>query len=468
LDEAAACYQMAIALKPDFAEAYNNLGKVHEDRGQLEQAIACYRRAVALKPASARIHSNLVYALHFDPASSPESIYVEHRQWNEVHAKQFAAMRQAHSNDPSPDRPLRVGYVSADFYQHSVGRFLLPLLGAHDREQFKTFCYASQLQDDAYTERLRRHAVVWRNVFGLDDQQLADLIRSDRIDILVDLSMHMAGNRLLVFARKPAPVQVTYLAYCSTTGLDMIDYRLTARDLDPPGLNDRYYSEQSVRLPETYWCYDPGIVTPAVNALPAISRGKITFGSLNSFCKVTPATLDLWSRLLIATAGSRLLLHCHPGSHRTWVREFLHERGIVPDRVTFADFVPLTQYFEQYGDIDIALDPFPYCGGTTTCDALWMGVPVISLVGHAAVSRSGLALLSSVGLAELAAKTPEEYLRTAAQLAADVSRLKELRESLRQRMRNSPLMDAPRFARHVEAAYRMMWRRWCANPRPSQ
>ena len=256
------------------------------------------------------------------------------------------------------------------------------------------------------TDRCRAHADVWRDVLGLSDEQVADTIRQDRIDILVDLTMHMANNRLLVFARKPAPVQVTYLAYCGTTGLGTMDYRLTDPYLDPPGQDERFYCEQSVRLPETYWCYRPPIETPPVNALPALEAGHVSFGCLNNFCKVTPPALAAWSRLLQAVPGSRLLLHAHAGSHRDRVRGFLAEQGISAERLAFVDFLPTAEYFGVYQRIDVALDPFPYGGGTTTCDALWMGVPVVSLAGQTAVGRGGVSILSNLGLPELVACDP--------------------------------------------------------------
>jgi predicted O-linked N-acetylglucosamine transferase (SPINDLY family) len=274
--------------------------------------------------------------------------------------------------------------------------------------------------------------------------------------------MHAADNRLLVFARKPAPVQVTYLAYCGTTGLSAMDYRLTDPYFDPPGQNERFYSEQSVRLPETYWCYRPPIETPPVNALPALEEGYVCFGSLNNFCKVTPPTLAAWSRILQAVPGSRLLLHARAGSHRDRVRAFLAEQGISTARLEFVDFLPESEYFEIYQRIDVALDPFPYGGGTTTCDALWMGVPVVSLAGQTAVGRGGVSILSNIGLPELAAHDSEHYVRIAEALANNLPGLAGLRTMLHDRMRSSPLTDAPRFARNIEAAYREMWRRWCA------
>jgi len=266
---------------------------------------------------------------------------------------------------------------------------------------------------------------------------------------------------LLVFARKPAPVQVTYLAYCGTTGLGAMDYRLTDPYLDPPGTDLGCYCEQSIRLPETYWCYRPIAETPEVSPLPRLEEGAVTFGSLNNFCKVSPPALAAWSGLLQAVPGSRLVLHAHPGSHRDRVREIVAQEGVSPERVTFMQAVPLGEYYRAYQRIDVALDPFPYGGGTTTCDALWMGVPVVSLAGQTGVGRGGLSILSNIGLPELVARDVDQYIRIAAELANDPARLAELRATLRDRMQSSPLMDAPRFARNVEAAYRQMWRRWC-------
>jgi predicted O-linked N-acetylglucosamine transferase (SPINDLY family) len=297
---------------------------------------------------------------------------------------------------------------------------------------------------------------------GLSDTEAADLIRQDRIDVLVDLTMHMAQNRLLIFARKPAPVQVTYLAYCSTTGLETIDYRLSDPYLDPLGQDESCYSEQTLRLPQTYWCYQMDLPIPEAGPLPAAAAGHITFGCLNNFCKVSEPALAVWTRLLRAMPNSQLLLHAHEGSHRQRLQQRMEREGIESSRVRFVGFKPAEEYFDLYRQIDIALDTFPYGGGTTTCDALWMGVPVVSLVGKTAVGRGGLSILSNVGLPELAARSEDEYVRIASDLASDLPRLSDLRSTLRQRMGQSPLMDAPRFARNMEAAYRQMWRGWCA------
>jgi predicted O-linked N-acetylglucosamine transferase (SPINDLY family) len=465
LDEAAACYRRVLEIRPDYAEAHSNLGSVCKDQGKLEEAIACYRRAVELKPDRAELHSNLLYALMFSPGYDRQALYAEHRRWGQDHARPLAKAMPPHANDRSAARRLRIGYVSPDIRLHPVGRFLLPLLESHDHEGFEIFCYASVQPADAVTERCRAHADVWRDVSSLSDEELARAVRRDKIDILVDLTMHMAKNRLLVFARKPAPVQATYLAYCGTTGLSAMDYRLTDPHLDPPGENERFYCEQSVRLPETYWCYRPTIATPPIVAPPALAAGHVTFGSLNNFCKVTPPVLAAWGRLLQAVPAARLLLHARAGSHRDRVWGFFSEQGISADRVEFVDIKPMTEYFGTYQRIDVALDPFPFGGGTTTCDALWMGVPVVSLVGQTAVGRGGLSILTNVGLPELAARSPEQYVQIAAELAGDLSRLSDLRATLRERMQSSPLMNSARFARHVEAAYRQMWRQWCMKER---
>jgi predicted O-linked N-acetylglucosamine transferase (SPINDLY family) len=460
-EEAAAVLRRALECKPDCAEAHNNLGNVWKDQGNLDEAVACYRRAAQARPDFATALSNLINTLYYCPAYDAAAIYEEQRRWNRRYAQPLAKFIRPHDNDRSPDRRLRVGYVSPDFRRHPVGRFMLPLLESHDHAGFEIFCYASPQVPDAITARCRAAADVWRPMLGRSDEEVAETVRQDRIDILVDLTMHLANHRLLVFARKPAPVQVTYLAYCGTTGLETIDYRLTDPYLDPPGGDERFYSEESFRLPETYWCYRPEEEAPPEGLLPALAAGHVTFGCLNNFCKVTEPTLAAWSRLLQALPRSRLLLHTHAGSHRDRVREYLLGQGIAPERLTLVELLPAVKYLRIYRQIDVALDPFPYGGGTTTCDALWMGVPVVSLAGPMAVGRGGLSILSNLGLAELVARDDQQYVRIAAELAGDLPRLEGLRATLRARMRGSPLMDAPRFAGNVENAYRSMWRRWC-------
>jgi predicted O-linked N-acetylglucosamine transferase (SPINDLY family) len=299
-------------------------------------------------------------------------------------------------------------------------------------------------------------------MWGVSDARLAEMIREDRVDILVDLAMHTADNRLPAFARRPAPVQVTWLAYPGSTGLPSIGYRLTDVHMDPPGERTAWSAEEPVRLPDCWCCYDPMGASPEINALPASAANGVTFGALNSFPKINHRVLELWARVLHAVKGSRILMLCPEGSARERVQAFFGAREISAQRVELGGRLPRWEYLRLYQRIDIGLDPFPCNGMTTTCDALWMGVPVLTLPGEMPVSRAGLSLLSTVGLADLAASSEEDYVRIAAELAENLPRLAELRATLRARMQASPLMDAPRFARNVEAAYRQMWERWCS------
>ncbi len=457
LDKAAASYREAIRLKPEYPEVHINLGNALMETGRLDEAIDSYRHGIRLKPDFADVHSNLIFALHYHPGYDAEMIRAELRRWNERHAGRLRKSVQPHGNSRDPRRRLRVGYVSPDFREHAVGRNLLPLFREHDHKQLEVFCYSHTLREDALTKEFQQHANEWRNIAGLSDSQAVDQIRKDRIDILVDLALHSANNRLLIFAHKPAPLQATYLGYCSSTGLETIDYRLSDPYMDPPDSDQSQYSEQTIRLPETYWCYAPGGPTPEPSPPPVETTGHITFGCLNNFAKVPPA-LDLWAEILQRVPASRLIVHSPPGAHLDVIRERFAGKGISSDRLEFPPRQSWAEYVQTYGRIDIGLDPFPWGGGITTCDALWMGVPVVSLVGRTAVGRGGASILSNVGVPELIAHTPQEYVQIATNLSKDLPRLAELRRTLRSRMQASPLMDAPRFARNIEAAYRRMWR----------
>lgn len=461
--EAIICYQRVLQLEPDNAGAHNNLGNALKDQGRLEEALASYQKALELKPDYADAHSNLLYTLIFCPGYDAAAIYEEHRRWNDRHAAPLTQQIRPHANDRTAGRRLRVGYVSPNFRDQAEAFFTVPLLAAHDHQHFEIFCYSAVASPDAITPRLRGCADVWRDIAGMTDEQAAELIRSDAIDVLVDLTMHMGPrNHLLVFARKPAPVQICWLAYQGTTGLATMDYRLTDRHVDPIGLDDDFYSEKSIRLADAFWCYDPLATGPDVGPLPALSRKQITFGSFNNFCKVNAKVLELWARVLRAVDGSRLLLLAAEGPHRQRSLDLLEKAGVGPERVVFAGKQPRPRYLELYHQIDIGLDTFPYNGQTTTLDAFWLGVPVITIVGRTAVARSGASLLRNVGLPELVADAPDQFVRIAVELASDLPRLGHLRATLRERLRNSPLMDAPRFARSVEAAYRSAWERWRA------
>ncbi len=462
-DAAFDCFQKALSISPDNYHAHFNIGNVLQGWGRIHEAIPHFREAIRLKSDFLLGHQCLLLALHCDSSAEPRDIYVEHLRFQKVFEQPLLSQHKPHTNKPDPSRKLKIGYVSPDFRTHPVGQYMLPLLANHDSQQFETYCYdARPALDDAVAAQLRACVHRWRGIQNLSDSQAAELIRKDQIDILVDLSLHMNNNRLLLFAHKPAPVAVTYLAYPSTSGLTSIDYRLTDSYLDPgeePG--ERYYSEQSIALPCCYWCYRPPQDVPEIKALPALGEGFVNFGCLNNFAKVTPESLLLWARLLERVAGSRLLLLSWEGNHRKDVQSFFASRGIDPSRVRFASRLPQREYFALYHQIDIALDPIPYPGHTTSLDGLYMGVPSITLSGKTAVSRGGASILNHLELSELIAHSEEEYLTIAASLAGDLPRLAHLRQSLRQKMRESPIMNEKLFTASVEAAFRQMWRNWC-------
>jgi protein O-GlcNAc transferase len=462
LDDAVAAYGQAIRLRPDYAAAHNNLGNALKDKGQLDEAIAAYGQAIALEPDNPQVHSSLIFTIYFHPEYNARAIAEEHRRWGQRHAEPLKRFVRRHDNDRDPERRLRVGYVSPDFKEHCQALFMTPLLAAHNSRHVKIICYSDVVRGDARTSQLQRYAAQWRNIVGRSDQDVADLIREDRIDVLVDLTMHMARNRLLVFARKPAPVLVCWLAFPGSTGVETIDYRLSDPYIDPPGIDESVYSERTMRLPDTFWCYEPldGREIP-VNPLPALDTGTITFGCLNNFCKINDGILDLWAQVLRQVENSRLLLLAPAGSHRQWTVDRLSKEGIDPRRIEFVARMPRREYLKQYHLIDVGLDSFPSNGHTTSLDSLWMGVPVVTLVGQHPVSRAGWCQLSNLGLTELAAHHARDFVRIATDLANDLPRLAQLRSTLRQRMQNSPLMDARRFARNIETAYRLMWRNWC-------
>jgi protein O-GlcNAc transferase len=464
LDSAISVCESTLARRPDFRDLYITLGCSYRDAGRTDDAIACYQRALAEQP-DPRIHSELLMMFHFHPAYGRRRLFEEHAKWNDTYAGPLISSWRPHANSPIADRPLRIGYVAWHLGNHPLGRLLVPLFANHNRERFEVYCYCEVRDQDAVGDALYHDASVWRTIRGLSDEAVAELVREDRIDILVDLNMHTLGNRLLMFARKPAPVQVTYLAYPSTTGLAAMDYRISDPYLDPPGTDESVYAEKTVRLPNSFWCYPPPPEAPPVNPLPALTKGHIQFGCLNSFAKVNAAVLELWCKLLARVPNSTLLLHCPSEASQLQVLKFFERGGVAPTRIHFSRRMELNEYFARYHEIDIALDPFPYCGGTTTCDALWMGVPVVSLTGDRAVARGGLSILSSIGLSELAVGNSDDYVSTAAALASDFSKLGSLRASLRERMRASPLMLAADYARHLEAAYREIWRARCCGER---
>jgi len=454
--------QEALRLRPDYAEAHHSLANAFKSQGRHEEALAHYREALRLKPDYPEAHSALLFTLCYPAALPPEQLFAEHAAFGAAHC--FPAL--PHDNDPEPGRTLRIGYCSADFRDHAVARFIEPVLRHHDRGRFVVTCYSNVSVPDATSTRLTGLADRFVNLAGMPDHEAAALIRRDRIDILVDLSGHTAGNRLTLFARKPAPIQVTWLGYPQTTGLEAMDYRFTDAVSDPPGASERFHSERLLRLPAGFSCFAPPAEAPPVGALPALSRGAVSFGSFNNPAKITPETVALWAGALRLVPGSRMLVKGYaladPGSRARLLGLFAAQ-GIEAGRLELrGNTAGYQEHLQLYGAVDIALDSFPYNGTTTTCEALWMGVPVVTLAGGSHRSRVGASLLHRVGLSDLVAGVPEEFQGLAAALAQDLERLARLRGALRQQMADSPLTDGPGFTGHLETAYRSIWGTWCA------
>ncbi len=463
-DEAAEAARQAIALQPRSSTAHGNLATALQMQADMDGAIAAFRQAVECNPADAGNHSNLLYTLNFHPDYDSERVLAEHREWAARHAEPLTTAATPHTIDRDPERRLRVGYVSAHFRQHAVAFFSEPLLAAHDRARFEVFCYADLRFSDEATARFQAGDDGWRDTTQLSLDQLAALIRQDRVDILVDLAGHIGDNRLPMFARKPAPVQVTYLGYQNTTGMSAMDYRLTDAHADPPGLTDRWYTERLIRLPGAFFCFAPPESSPPVGPLPAGQTGAVTFASLNHIHKLTPENLRTWAKILARVPNSRLrVLAYAPGVFERHVLTQMAAEGVDPARLEVVNKRPRYDYLQMHNEIDVALDSFPFNGHTTVCDALWMGVPSIMLEGDRYASRFGGSTLLGVGLGELIARSVDEYVELAVQLATDRQRLAGLRSMLRERLLGSPLVDAKRFAGDVEAAYRQMWRTWCAS-----
>jgi protein O-GlcNAc transferase len=456
-DEATDWFGRAAALKPQVPEIVNNYAGALKDSGRLEEALTWYRRALSIQPNNI-VHSNLIYLLHFHQDFESRSIGLETQRFDQVYALPLGKDIQAHNNYSVPDRRLKIGYVSPNFFDQAESHFVLPLLAAHDRERFEIHCFSSVRRPDDCTDRHRALADVWHDCLRDDDETLAKRIRETHIDVLVDLTMHMGDNRLLVFARKPAPVQVTWLAYPGSTGLTTIDYRLTDSIIDPPNRDDTVYSEKSIRLPGCWVCYDPLSEAPA---RPVLRNGPITFGSLNNPCKINPRTLRIWARIMRELPNSRLLLLSVSETQRVQIRRLFGEAGIKPPRIDFVVTSSRSEYLRNYDRIDICLDTWPYNGITTTCDALWMGVPVISQTGLTAASRAAASVLAAAGFPEMVADSPDRLVKLAVDLARDNSRLMQLCATLRERVCSSPLMDGPKFAAGVEKVYREIWSTWC-------
>ena len=462
LTEAVDSYQRAIALNPAFAQPHVNLGNVLTDQGKLDEAVASYERALSLEPDHAEGRSNLLMSQHYVRRIFAAERLASARQFGAQFAGQTLAKRFA--NDPSPARRLRIGYISGDLCLHPVGYLLVEVLETQDRAGFKIFCYANQTRVDDMTRRLQAASDHWRTIFGVSDADVAAMIAKDEIDILVDLSGHTGRNRLLLFAQRAAPVQTSWLGYFGTTGLSAMDYLVMDEATIPSG-DERWCSEAVVRLPHGRFCYAPPDYAPPPTEPPAIRRGAVTFGSFNNIAKIGPEVVSLWSDVLRAMPQSRLVLKWKSFDDedvRARLSAAFLAAGINGERLELRGQSRHADMLAEYGDVDVALDPFPFCGGLTSCEALWMGLPIVTWPDDRPASRQTAGFLQLLGLDECVARSRDDYVRIAAGLAADLARLTDLRRQLRPRMAASPLCDGTRFTPTLEAAFREMWRRWCA------
>ena len=462
LNEAEKYYKQAILLKPDYAEAYSNLGITRNELGRLNEAEEFFRKAIEIKPNYSNAHNNRNLCLNYSSLWSPLFIYQQHLEFE----KQFGRSKVEHTLSPffkkdSSER-LRIGYVSADFKIHSVGFFFEPLLKNHNSHAVETFCYYNNTVVDTTTKRLMVACDHWRSIFGISDQNVINLIKNDKIDILVDLSGHTAGNRLLVFTKKPAPVQVTWLGYPNTTGLSTIDYRLTDIIADPIGEADELHSETLLRLPNGFQCYQGNDDIRIDTKLPQKEDKQITFGSFNNLSKITPIVIKTWSKILHSVPTSRLVLKLQKLNNNTsYYHDLFIQEGIDKERVKFYQPSPsIEEHLSLYNTIDIGLDPFPFNGATTTCEALWMGVPVITLLGDRHVGRVGASILTNIGLEDFIAHDINGYIELAVEMSSNLKYLMEIKTGLRKQMQNAPLSDGLSFAKDFEILYQDMWSKY--------
>jgi protein O-GlcNAc transferase len=468
IDEAITCYHKALAFKPDYPAALSNLGNALRDQGRFDEAIACYRQALALRHGYPEAASNLgsaIFDLHYSERHCGNStldaalLYARHVE--------PASPRRDFANAADPERRLRIGYVSADFRNHPVGFLFFGVLAAHDPANFEVYCYSNSRVEDDMTVRLREAAHGWRMIAGMSDADTDAMIRRDGIDILVDLSGHSAGNRLPLFALKPAPVQATWLGYLDTSGLVAMDYFLTDRFV-VPAEDEGSFTETVLRLPDAHFCFSAvGLDVPVI-ARP--DTGPLTLGSFNKWTKVSDGTIALWSRVMAEIPDSRLLVNTRELGDAVTRRRAIERfavHGISADRLMLEKPASRLDLLAAYNRIDIALDPFPYNGCTTTAEALWMGVPVVTLKGKRSVSRAAEAILMVAGLPNLVAEDGEAYVAAVKALAEDRKHLNELRRGLRTVVEQSPICDGPRFTQALEGLYREMWKKWCSS-RPGE
>jgi protein O-GlcNAc transferase len=463
-DHAIACYQKALQVNPNLARVHNNLGTIYKDKGKIDEAESWFRQAIKINPNFSVAYSNLLLTMQYNVCHT-QTIYLEHLNFSKQYAEPLQDAITPHSHDRLLTRRLKIGYVSPDFRRHPVAYFIEPVIIAHNHAYFEVFCYSNRLKHDEVTKRIKEHSDHRQEIVWMSDEEITELIRKNKIDILIDLAGHTANNRMLLFARKPAPIQLTWIGYPFTTGLSTIDYKIVDKYTDPFGTTEQFYTEKLIRMPDSFLCYLPYGDSPEVSKLPALTSGYITFGSFNNFAKISPDIFMLWIKILKEIPNSRLILKAKSLSDemtRDHVMGLFKKENIANDRIELLSWTSSARnHLKTYNTIDIGLDTFPYNGTTTTCEAMWMGVPVITLAGSTHASRVGLSLLSNIGLTDLVAKTFDGYVSIAINLAKDLNRLQSLREHLRDMMRSSPLCDAKRFTANLEIYYRQIWERWC-------
>ncbi|MDA1164620.1 MAG: tetratricopeptide repeat protein, partial [Planctomycetota bacterium] len=466
LDEAIVSFQRALQINPDSGEAHNNLGTVLFRQGRLDEAIVSCQRALKINPSHEKAHSNLLMFHQYKPGITLDRLAIVHAEWNRIHGTPLQRSYPLVPSSAGPEHRLRLGFVSPDLGLHPVGYFLVRLLESLDPTDCETFCYSDRLQKDVMTTRISAAVGTFRDSIGKSDEELANEIQQDNINVLFDLSGHTAQNRLLVFARKPAPVQMSWIGYLGTTGLDTMDY-LVADRFNVPPVAEQHYSERILRLQEGFVCFDPPADAPDVGALPAASQGHVTFGCFNNLGKINNGVIGLWAEILRRLPDSRLMLKgtgFDDDAVAARLREsFEQEHGIDAHRLELLGKSSYAEYLDTYNRIDIAVDPFPFGGGTTTCESLWMGVPVITCPGETFAGRLSFSHLSVVGLTETVAESFPHYVELAVQLANDLPRLQSIRATLRQRMAQSPLCDGERFATNFIRSVQQAWEEYLSN-----
>ncbi|KAL2992825.1 hypothetical protein AAZX31_10G070200 [Glycine max] len=473
MDAAASMIEKAIIANPTYAEAYNNLGVLYRDAGDISLAINAYEQCLKIDPDSRNAGQNRLLAMNYIDEGNDDKLFEAHRDWGRRFMRLYPQFT-SWDNSKDPERPLVIGYVSPDYFTHSVSYFIEAPLVYHDYTNYKVIVYSAVVKADAKTIRFREKVLkkggIWKDIYGTDEKKVADMVRQDQVDILIELTGHTANNKLGMLACRPAPVQVTWIGYPNTTGLPTIDYRITDSRADPPETKQKHV-EELVRLPDSFLCYTPSPEAGPVCPTPALSNGFVTFGSFNNLAKITPKVLQVWAKILCAIPNSRLVVKCKPfccDSVRQRFLSTLEKLGLEPLRVDLLPLILLNHdHMQAYSLMDISLDTFPYAGTTTTCESLYMGVPCVTMAGSVHAHNVGVSLLSKVGLGNLIAKNEDEYVKLALKLASDISALQNLRMSLRELMSKSPLCDGAKFILGLESTYRQMWHRYCKGDVPA-